>query len=53
MQAEKKMTSSLSDYDAITRTVQIYIDGGNPGFRPLRIFSNAESVRQFQPWVAL
>ena len=31
MQAEQKMTSSLSDYDAITRTVQTYIAGGRSG----------------------
>jgi hypothetical protein len=35
MQAEKKITSnapiSLSEYDAISKTVQIYIDGGKSG----------------------
>ena len=35
MQAEKKMTTStptdLSEYDAISRTVQTYIDGGKSG----------------------
>lgn len=35
MQAEKKMTSKapidLSEYDAISRTVQIYVDGGKSG----------------------
>lgn len=33
MQAEQKMTSStgLSDYDAIAKTVQMYIDGGKSG----------------------
>src|SRR5215475_7290926 len=35
MQAEKKMTSrspvDLSEYDAITRIIQIYVDGGKSG----------------------
>ena len=33
MQAEQKMTSptGLSEYDAIAKTVQIYIDGGKSG----------------------
>lgn len=35
MQAEKKMTSNaptnLSEYEAITKTVQTYIDGGQVG----------------------
>lgn len=31
MQAEQKMISSLSDYDAIARTVEAYINGGKSG----------------------
>ena len=44
MQAEQKMTSptGLSDYDAITKTVQIYIDGGKSG-------KGADMKAAFQP----
>ena len=38
MQAEKKMTTTtqtdISEYDAISRTVQTYIDGGKSGKAP-------------------